>query len=59
MGEWRSVYRVLVGKPEGKRQITKPRFRWKDNIQMDFQEVGCDGLDWIIWLMIETGGMHL
>jgi hypothetical protein len=46
MGE-RSVYRVLVGKPEGKRPLGRPRFRWEDNIKMDLQEVGCGGMDWI------------
>ena len=47
MGEGRGVYRVLVGKPEGKRQLGRPRHRWKDNIKMDLQEVGCGGMDWI------------
>jgi hypothetical protein len=46
MWERRSVYRVLVGKPEGKRQLGRPRRRWKD-IKMDLQEVGCGGMDWI------------
>jgi hypothetical protein len=40
MGEDRGVYRVLVGKPEGKRPLGRPRRRWKDNIKMDLQEVG-------------------
>jgi hypothetical protein len=44
MGERRGVYRVLVGKPEGKRTLGKPRSRWEDNIKMDLEEVGC-GLD--------------
>ena len=43
MGEMRGVYRVLVGKPEGKRPLGKPRRRWEDNIKMDLQEVGCGG----------------
>jgi hypothetical protein len=43
----RDVHKVLVGKPEGKRLLAKPRCRWENNIQMDFQEVGCEGLDWI------------
>ena len=47
MGERRGVYRVLVGKPEGKRPLGRPRRRWEDNIKMDFQEVGCGGMDWI------------
>jgi len=45
MGERRGVYRVLVGKPEGKRPLGRPRRRWKDNIEMDLQEVGCGGMD--------------
>ena len=40
MGEDRGVHRVLVGKPEGKRPLRRPRRRWEDNIEMDFQEVG-------------------
>ena len=47
MEEWRGVYRILVGKPEGKRPLGKPRCRWKDNIKMDLQEVGCGSVDWI------------
>jgi len=47
MGESRSVYRVLVGKPEGKRPLGRPRHRWGDNIKMDLQEMGCEGMDWI------------
>jgi hypothetical protein len=46
-GEKRGVYRVLVGKPEGKRPLARPRRRWEDNIKMDDQEVGCDGVEWI------------
>jgi len=42
-----SINRVLVGKPEGKSPIGRPRRRWEDNIKMDFQEVGCRGMDWI------------
>ena len=45
MGEERGACRVLVGKPEGKRPLGRPRRRWVDNIRMDLQEVGC-GLDW-------------
>jgi hypothetical protein len=41
------VYRFLVGKPEGKRPVGRPRRRWEDNIKMDLQEVGCMGMDWI------------
>jgi hypothetical protein len=41
------MYRVLVGKHEGRRLLGRPRSRWEDNINMDLQEVGCGGLDWI------------
>ena len=47
MGEERRVYRFLVGKPEGKRPLGRPRHRWVDNIRMDLQEVGCGYMDWI------------
>jgi hypothetical protein len=47
MGEGRGVYRVLVGKHEGKRLLGRPRRRWEDNIRMDLQEVGCGCEDWI------------
>jgi len=47
MGERRGLYRVLVGKPEGKRPLGRPRHRWEDNIKMDLQEMGCGGMDWI------------
>ena len=47
MGKRRGVYRDLVGKPEGKRPLRRPRRRWEDNIKMDLQEVGCGGMDWI------------
>jgi hypothetical protein len=47
MGEERGVYSVLVGKPEGKRPLGRPRHRWEDNIRMDLQEVGCGGIDWL------------
>jgi hypothetical protein len=47
MGERRGVYRVLVGKPEGKRPLGIPRLRWEDNIKMDLQEVGFGGMDCI------------
>jgi len=47
MGEGRGVYRVLVGKPEGKRPLGRRRHRWEDNIKMDLQEVGRGGMDWI------------
>ena len=47
MGEGRGVHRVLVGKPEGKRQLTRPRRRWEDNIKMDLPEVGGGCGDWM------------
>jgi len=47
MGKGRGVYRVLVGKPKGKRQLGRPRRSWEDTIKMDLQEVGCGGMDWI------------
>jgi len=47
MGEEREVYRVLVGKPEGKRPLRRSRLRWVDNIRMDLQEVECGYMDWI------------
>ena len=47
MGEGRGVYRVLVGKPEGKRPLGRPRRRWEDNIRMDLHEVGLGYEDWI------------
>jgi len=46
-GGRRGVYRDLVGKPEGKRPLVRPRCKWEDNIKMDLQEVGCDGMDLI------------
>jgi hypothetical protein len=47
MGEDRGVHRVLVGKPEGKKSLGRPRRRWEDNIKMDFQEVGGFYRDWM------------
>jgi hypothetical protein len=47
MGEGRGVYRILVGKPEGKRPLGRPRCRWGENIKMDLQYVVCGGADWI------------
>ncbi|KAJ4447736.1 hypothetical protein ANN_09744 [Periplaneta americana] len=47
MGESRNAYRVLVGRPEGKRPLERPRRRWEDNIKMDLREVGYDDRDWI------------
>jgi hypothetical protein len=47
MGEKRNVYRLLVGKPEGKRPLGRPRRRWVDNIKMDLLEICWGGVDWI------------
>ena len=48
VGDRRGVYRVLLGKPEGKRPLGRPRHRWEDNnIKMDLWEVGCGGVDWV------------
>jgi len=47
MGEERGVYRILVGKPEGRKPLGRPRRRWVDNIRMALQEVGCGYMDWI------------
>jgi hypothetical protein len=47
MGEGRNVYRVLVGKPEGKRPLGRPRRRWEDGTKMDLREIGWGGVEWI------------
>jgi hypothetical protein len=47
MGERRGAYRALVGKPEGRRPLERPRRRWEDNIKTDLREVGWGGMDWI------------
>jgi len=47
MGEGRGVYRVLVGKPEGRRPLGRPRPRWEDTIRMKLREVGCGCVDWM------------
>jgi hypothetical protein len=47
IGEGRGVYRVLVGRPEWKRPLGRPRRRWEDNIKMDLREIGIDGANWI------------
>jgi hypothetical protein len=47
VGEGRAVYRVLVGRPEEKKPLVRPRHRWKDNIKIDLREVGIDGANWI------------
>ena len=66
MGEERGVYRVLVGKPKGKRPLARSRRRWADNFIMDLQEVGCGHVDWIglaqdrdRWRTLVSGVMNL
>jgi len=66
MGERRVVYRVLVGKPKGKKPPGRPGLRWQDNIKMDLQEVGCGGMDYIKlaqdrdrWRLLVTAAMNL
>jgi len=66
IGEKRAVYRFLVGKPEGKRPLGRPRHRWEDNINMGLQEVGCGSMDWIEltedrdrWRMLLNAVMNL
>jgi len=54
MGKSRGVYKVLVGKPEGKKPLGRPRSRWEDNIKIDLQKLGCEGVNWI-----GTGGGYL
>ena len=67
-GVWggEGVYRVLVGKPEGRRPLGRPRRRWVDSIWMDLQKVGCGYMDWIglaqdrdRWLMLVSAVMNL
>jgi hypothetical protein len=59
MEEKRSVYRVLVGKPEGKKPLGRIRCRWEDNIKVDLQEEGCGVWMGSSWLRIGTVGGHL
>jgi len=47
MGEGRVVYRIFVGRPEGKRPLKRPKRRWEDNIKMDLRETGINGANWI------------
>jgi hypothetical protein len=56
MGEGRGVYRVLVGRPEGKRPLGRPRRRWEDNIKLDLREIGIDGRTGFGWLKIGSSG---
>jgi hypothetical protein len=66
MGEERKVYKVLVGKPEGKIPLRRPRRRWQDGIRMDLREIGLEGVDWIRlaqdrdrWLAVVSAVMSL
>jgi hypothetical protein len=59
MGEGRGVYRVLVGEPERKRPLGRPRRRWDDNVKMDLKEVGCGVWTGWSWLRMGTGGGQL
>jgi hypothetical protein len=56
MGEGRSVYRVLLGRPEGKRPLGRPRRRWEDNIKLDLREIGIDGAKWILLVQDRNQG---
>jgi hypothetical protein len=58
IGEKRNAYRLLLGKPERKRLLKRPRRRWVDNIRMDLGKMGWDCVDWIrlVWLRIGTSG---
>jgi hypothetical protein len=47
MGRMRNAYKIVVRKPEGKRQLRRPRLRWEDNIKMDLREIGLEGVDLI------------
>ena len=65
-GEGRGLCKFLVGKPEGKRPLGRPRHRWEDIIKVDIQEVGCGGMDWIVlaqdrdrWRALENAVMNL
>jgi hypothetical protein len=66
MGEERKVYKVLVGKPEGKRPLGRPKRRWEDGVRMDLREIGLWGVDWIRlaqdrdrWLAVVSAVMNL
>jgi hypothetical protein len=66
MGEGRKVYKLLVGKPEGKRPLGRPRRRWEDGMKMDIREIGWEGVEWIRlaqdrdrWRAVVNGVMNL
>jgi hypothetical protein len=54
----RNEYKILIGWPEGKRPLRRPRYRWEDNIKMGLREIGCVGVDWI-HLALGTSGRIL
>jgi len=56
MEERRNAYEVFVGKPEGKRTLTRPRHRWEDDIIIDIQEIGWGAWNGLLWLKIGTNG---
>jgi hypothetical protein len=56
MGEKGGVYSVLVGKPEGKRMLRRPKHRWEDNVKIHLEEVGWGARTGLMWLKIGTGG---
>jgi hypothetical protein len=58
MGDGRKVYRVLVRKPKGKRQLDSPTCRWEDGIRMDLRDIGCGVWSGFTWLRMGTGGEH-
>jgi hypothetical protein len=59
MGEGRGVYKVLMGKPEGRRPLGRPRHRWEDHIRVDLREVGCGCIDWMELAQDRAGGVRL
>jgi hypothetical protein len=59
MGDTRGLYRVVVGRPERKTSLGRPRHRWEINNKIDIQEVGWGGMDWIIWPRIGRGVWRL
>jgi hypothetical protein len=56
MGEGRGVYRILVGRPEGKRPLRRPRRRWEDNIKIDLRVIWIDGANWIRLAQVGSSG---
>jgi hypothetical protein len=58
MGEVRGAYNILVGRPEGRRPLERPRCRWEDNIKMDLREIGFGEVDWIHWAQVAGSCEH-